>query len=111
MQEYSLIADADPEGRACLVVGEPLDVAQNDHLALTRRQIVEGRNQHGHQLFSVQPRLEILLPPIQWVGPMPIDIETYWIDSMKGLYWRVQMLFRSSRPGPIDQNSEEPGLE
>ena len=42
MQQHPLIAHADAQHGAGLVVGQSLDVTQQDDLTLARRQIVEG---------------------------------------------------------------------
>jgi hypothetical protein len=59
IQQYPLIADPDPEGRARFVVSEPIDIALYDDLALTRRQI-EGCPEDRHHGRGVETVLAVL---------------------------------------------------
>jgi hypothetical protein len=72
VQEDPLIADTDPEYGAGLIVGEPLDVSQDHHLALPWRQIFESRFEDRSPHDSIETFLALLNPAVDRLGPLPL---------------------------------------
>ena len=92
MQQDPLIAAADTEHGARLVVGEPLDIAQHDDLALTRRQIIERRFEDRQPSDGVETVLAFLRPAFEGISPLALGVEADRVDGVKRLDWRVRML-------------------
>src|SRR5438309_1994699 len=72
MEEHALVAAREPENRADLVGAEAFDVRKDDHLALRRRQLLDGLFDFGAQLHVQDVRLRAFG---EWVGrwpPMPL---------------------------------------
>ena len=78
VQKDSLISARNAQCRTHLIVGETLDISQDDHLALTRCQVFESRCEYGHQSSRVESALTVVSPSIQRIGPMSLRVKASW---------------------------------
>ena len=83
MQKDSLVAARNAQCPTHLVLGETLDVSQEDNLTLTRCQIVESRREQRGQSSRVETALTVVAPSVKRIGPLPLCIKPCGVNRME----------------------------
>src|ERR1035438_5829707 len=96
MQQYPLISTSNPQSRTRLVVRESLDIAQDDDLALTCRQVVERGFEDRYPRSGIESVFAVLPPPFKWISPLALSVKAGRIDRMQRFDGHVGTLPRAS---------------